>query len=190
MAKKSGHTPRGLLALLAAWAVGLPALLHYFGKREAHFGAPVNFWLVATGAVVAAVASIGLTVMGARARDGRTVLLGAAFSTMTALLAIHGIATPGIVVGANGVVALCGGASLPAGGAVLALSALPAMRRPVSIRPVIALQIVLAAAILGLGTVGLLVPSAVPGVPQAGSALAIVLLVVGALFFALLAFRA
>ena len=59
MARKPGHTPRGLLALLAAWAVGLPALLHYVGGREAHFGAPVHFWLVATGAVVAAAASVG-----------------------------------------------------------------------------------------------------------------------------------
>src|SRR3954451_6157124 len=190
MAKKSGHTPRGLLALLAAWAVGLPALLHYFGHREAHFAPDVHFWLVATGAVVAAAASVGLTVVGARARDGRTGLLGAAFSTLDALLAIHGIATPGIVVGQNGVVALGGAASLPAGGAVLALSALPAMRRPLSIRPVITLQLVLAVVIVGLGAVGLLVPSAVPNVPQAGSAPAIALLVVGAMFFALLAFRA
>src|SRR4051794_12463275 len=190
MARKSGHTPRGLLALLAAWAVGFPALLHYFGHREAHFTAPVHFWLVATTASVAAAASIGLTIAGARARDGRTVLLGAAFSTMTALLAIHGIATPGIVVGANGIVALFGGASLPVGGAVLALSALPAMRRPPSIRWVIALQIGLAALVIGLGTVGLLVPSAVPGVPRPGSVPAVLLLVVGAVFFALLAYRA
>src|SRR3954447_10367755 len=188
MARKSGHTPRGLLALLAAWAVGFPALLHYFGHREAHFTAPVHFWLVATTASVAAVSSIGLTVAGARARDGRTVLLGAAFSTMTALLAIHGIATPGIVVGANGVVALGGAASLPARGAVLALSALPAMRRPPSIRPVIALQIVLAVAIVGIGALGLLDPSLVPNVPEAGSPPAYLLLVVGALFFAMLAF--
>ena len=95
MAITKGHTPRWLLALLATWAVGLPALLHYVGGREAHVGAEVHFWLVATGALVAAAASIGLTVAGARARDSRTVLLGAAFSTMTALLAIHGIATPG-----------------------------------------------------------------------------------------------
>src|SRR3954451_8822303 len=190
MAKKSGHTPRGLLALLAAWAVGLPALLHYFGGREAHFAAPVHFWLVATGAVVAAAASIGLTVVGGRGRGGRTVLLGAAFSTMTALLAIHGIATPGIVVGPNGVVAVGGAAALPAGGAVLALSALPAMRRPVGSRPMIMLQVALATAIVGLGTFGLLVPAAVPSVPEAGSAPAVVLLVVGALFFALLAYRA
>jgi HD-GYP domain-containing protein (c-di-GMP phosphodiesterase class II) len=190
MATRSGHARRGLLAALAAWAVGLPALLHYVGGREAHVGPSVHFWLVAAGALVAAAASIGLTVAGARARDSRTVLLGAAFSTMTALLAIHGMATPGIVVGDNGVIALAGAASLPAGATVLSLSALPAMRRPLSLRPVLALQAVLAVLILGLGTIGLLVPSAVPSVPQAGSAPAIVLLVVGATGFALLSLRA
>ena len=50
-----------------------------------------------------------------RRRDGRTVLLGAAFSTMTALLAVHGLATPGVLAGPNGVVAFAGAASLPAG---------------------------------------------------------------------------
>src|SRR3990170_2628149 len=111
MAMTKGHTPRGLLALLAAWAVGLPALLHYVGGREAHVDAAVHFWLVAAGALAAAAAPIALTVAGARAHDGRTVLLGAAFSTMTALLAIHGFATPGILVGQNGVIALAGAAS-------------------------------------------------------------------------------
>jgi HD-GYP domain-containing protein (c-di-GMP phosphodiesterase class II) len=190
MANNSGQASRGLLALLAAWAVGLPALLHYVGGREARVGPDVHFWLVASGATVAAVASIALTVGGVRARDSRTVLLGAAFSTMTALLAIHAIATPGILVGPNGVIALAGGASLPAGAAVLALSALPAMRRPVSLRPVLALQAGLAVAIIGLGAIGLLFPSAVPSVPQAGSGAAIVLLILGAAGFALLALRA
>jgi HD-GYP domain-containing protein (c-di-GMP phosphodiesterase class II) len=190
MSTNSGQASRGLLALLAAWAVGLPALLHYVGGREAHVGSAVHFWLVAAGAGVAAAASIGLTVGGVRAHDSRTVLLGAAFSTMTALLAIHAIATPGILVGENGVIALAGGASLPAGAAVLSLSALPAMRRPVSLRPVLALQAVLAGVVIGLGTMGLLVPSAVPAVPVAGSAPAIVLLVLGAAGFALLALRA
>src|SRR5215217_431789 len=190
MVKTKGHAPRGLLAFLAAWAVGVPAVLHAFGGREVQIASWIHFTLVAAGALVAAVASVWLTVAGARAHDGRTVLLGAAFSTMTALLAIHGLATPGIVVGMNGVVALAGAASLPAGAAVLALSALPAMRRPLSIRPVIGLQIGLAVVILGLGAVGLLVPSAVPNVPAAKSAPALVLLVVGALFFALLALRA
>ena len=130
MAITKGHTPRGLLALLATWAVGLPALLHYVGGREAHVGVAVHFWLVAAGALVAAAASIGLTVAGVRTRDSRTVLLGTAFSTMTALLAIHGLATPGVLVGPNGVIALAGAASLPAGATVLALSALPAHAPP------------------------------------------------------------
>ena len=81
-------------------------------------------------ALAATVASAILTVAGARRRDGRTVLLGTAFSTMTALLAVHGLATPGVLVGPNGVVAFAGAASLPAGALVLALSALPALRRP------------------------------------------------------------
>ena len=39
-------------------------------------------------------------------RDGRAILLGTAFSTTTALLAVHGFATPGVIVGMNGVIAL------------------------------------------------------------------------------------
>src|SRR4051812_39581778 len=92
---KKGQAPRGLLAALAAWAVGVPALLHTFGGKEVQTAPWVHFVVVATGALIAAVASVGLTVAGARASDGRTVLLGAAFSTMTALLMIHGLATPG-----------------------------------------------------------------------------------------------
>ena len=151
----------------------------------------MHFALVATGALVAAIASVGLTVAGARANDGRTVLLGAAFSTMTALLMIHGLATPGIIVGQNGVIALAGAASLPAGGAVLALTALPAMRRPLRLRP-------------GARDPGRArrrdpaarrasaspSPPPCPSVPAAGSAPALVLLVFGLAFYALLALRA
>ena len=85
---------------------------------------------MAAAALAATVASVVLTIAGARRRDGRTVLLGTAFSTMTALLAVHGLATPGVLVGMNGVVAFAGAASLPAGALMLALSALPALRRP------------------------------------------------------------
>ena len=187
---KKGHAPRGLLAFLAAWAVGVPAVLHAFGGREVQIASWIHCAVVATGALVAGGASIGLTIAGVRANDGRTVLLGAAFSTMTALLAIHGLATPGIIVGQNGVIALAGAASLPAGGAVLALTAVPAMRRPLRMGPVLALQAALAVAILLLGAVGLLFPTAVPGVPEAGSAPALVLLVLGIAFYGLLALRA
>ena len=140
MVKTSGHAPHGVLALLAAWAVGVPAALHSFGTRELVIPSWTHFTLVGAGALVAAVASVWLTIAGARANDGRTVLLGAAFSTMTALLAIHGLATPGLLVGPNGVIALAGAASLPAGAAVLALTALPSLRRPLRMRPVLILQ--------------------------------------------------
>ena len=63
--------------------------------------------------------------VGARRRDSRSVLVGTAFSAMAALLVVHGLATPGILVGFNGVVAFSGAATLPVGGAVLALAALP-----------------------------------------------------------------
>ena len=187
---KTGLASRGMLALLAAWAVGVPVLLHAFGGKEVQTAPIVHFGLVATGALVGAFASIGLTVAGVRADDGRTVLLGAAFSTMTALLAIHGLATPGIIVGMNGVIALAGAASLPVGGVVLALTALPQMRRPLRMRPVLILQCVLAAAILLLGGIGLAFPSAVPSVPQAGSPPAMILLALGVVFYGVLALRA
>src|SRR3954464_1518085 len=121
------HRP-GPLALLAAAALLPGAVLETFGSSSVAVSGAGHFALVGVAPAIAAVASIGLTVAGVRRRDGQTTLLGTAFSTMTALLAVHGFATPGVLVGPNGVVAVAGGLSLPAGAAVLALSALPAVR--------------------------------------------------------------
>ena len=119
------------------------------------------------------------------------MLLGAAFSTMTALLMIHGLATPGIIVGPNGVIALAGAASLPAGGAVLALTALPAMRRPLRLAPVLALQ---AGARRRDPAARRHRPRSSPppsrACPRPAARPALVLLVVGLGFYALLALRA
>ena len=41
--------------------------------------------------------------------------MGTAFSTMTALFAIHALSTPGFIVGPNGMIALAGGLSVPVG---------------------------------------------------------------------------
>jgi hypothetical protein len=139
---------------------------------------------------VAALASAGLTAAGVRRRDGQTTLLGIAFSTMTALLAVHGFATPGVLVGPNGVVALAGGLSLPAGAGVLALTALPAVRSARRMAPLLALQGALAGAVLALGAAGLLWPALVPAVPQSGSRAALALMTVGVVLFGLLANRA
>jgi hypothetical protein len=140
-----------LVAAVAAFATVPGAVLEW--TRDKPFtgaNAQVHFWLVASAALAAAVASVVLSLAGARARDGRTVLLATAFSTMTALLAVHGFATPDVLVGPNGVVAFAGAASLPAGAVVLALSALPALRRPQGIGRLLVAQAAIAAVIVVL----------------------------------------
>jgi putative nucleotidyltransferase with HDIG domain len=177
------------IALVAAALV--PAFVVLPVGRAMMMPAPaVHFGLVAAVAGLSAAASLALTVAGARANDGRAVLLGTAFSTMTALLMVHGIATPGILVGSNGVIALAGGLSAPVGGVLLALTALPALRRPRRVGPLLALQGSTALAVLLLGAIGLLFPSSVPAVPAPGSAPAYALLAAGDLCLAVLLVRA
>src|SRR2546425_1049106 len=142
------------------------------------------------GSKVLVAVAIALTIAGARRNDGRTVLLGTAFTAMTGLLVVHGIATPGVLVGNNGVIAVSGAAVLPLGAAVLALSTHPALRRPRAVKPLLVLDGVLILGIVGLGVVGLALPSLVPAVPESGSSAAVVLLVLGLLFFAALGVRA
>ena len=183
------HRP-GPLALLAAAAILPGAMLETFGQSNVAVSGRGHFALVGVAALVAAVASGGLTAAGVRRRDGQTTLLGTAFSTMTAMLAVHGFATPGVLVGPNGVVAVAGGLSLPAGAAVLALTALPAVRSTRRMAPLLALQAALAAGVLALGVTGRLWPALVPNVPQSGSRAALTLMAVGVVLFGLLANRA
>ncbi len=94
---------------------------------------------------------------------------------MAGMLAIHGLSTPGILTGQNGVIAFSGAAVLPVGGAVLALSALPALRRPSSVSPLLLLQGVLVLGVVGARARGIRFPELVPAVPETGSTPAIVL---------------
>jgi putative nucleotidyltransferase with HDIG domain len=169
-------TLRSVPVLFAALAAAPIVVLVLFGGRPLVAPAPVHFWLVAQAAGLAAAASASLTLAGARYRDGRAMLIGTAFSTMTALLSVHGLATPGILIGDNGVIAFAGGLTIPAGIAVLTLTAVPALRRPQRVGRLLALQVLLAACVLGLGALGILLPAAVPGVPAPKSAPALALL--------------
>lgn len=179
-----------VLAVVALCAVGPAVLLHFSAGEEAPFSAISHFGLVALSAGGAGGAALALTIVGARRGDAAVVLLATAFTAMTALLALHGLATPGVLVGPNGIVAFAGGASLPVGAALLSLSALPGLRGPRAVRRVLILQTALITAIVGFGALGLLRPDSVPAQPQAGSAPAVVLLVVGLAFFGVLAVRA
>ena len=181
----------GLGHLLAALAAAIPLLMMALvGKQPVQLSSEAHFWPVVTAAGTAAFVAIGLTMAGVRARDGRAILLGTAFSTTTALLAVHGFSTPGVIVGMNGVIALAGGLSIPVGAGLLALTALPGLRQPRRIAPLLVLQGVLVVGILGLGAAALAFPSHVPMVPQAGSPQAIALLAFGLSCLAVLAHRA
>jgi hypothetical protein len=178
------------LALFGIGGIVPGASLHFFGGTHVDFGGNVHFVGVGVSAVAAAVAAVALTAVGSARRDARAVLVGTAFTAMASLLAIHGLATPGILIGYNGVIAFTGAATLPIGGALLALSTLPAARRPEAIRPLLVLQGAGLVSVILLGTLGMAFPSLVPAVPEPRSPVAWGGLLVGTAFFALLATRA
>ena len=179
-----------VLPLLALSAVVPAALIHFLGPKEVQISAEVHFLPIAISAGLAAAAAVALTVAGARRGDGRAVLVGTAFSAMAALLAIHGLTTPGLLAGENGVVSFTGAATLPVGGAVLALSAVPTITRPDRVRMLLWLQGALLLLIAGLGLAGILAPSIVPSVPETGSTAAWIVLLIGLAFYGTLAVRA
>ncbi len=179
-----------LSAAAGAAAVGPGAANHLVGGETVMIGGAVHFFAVGITALVAAAAAVVLTAAGARRRDGRPVLVGTAFAAMASLLAVHGLATPGMLVGRNGVVAFTGGATLPVGAAILSLAALPALRRPQGVPLLLALQGVLIAGVAALGLLALVLPDLVPSVPRPGSPPALAVLAAGLLFYGLLARRA
>jgi HD-GYP domain-containing protein (c-di-GMP phosphodiesterase class II) len=150
----------------------------------------VHFYGVGVSALIAAAAAVILMTVGARRGDGRTVVIAGGFTIMAALLAVHGLVTPGVLVGQNGVIAITGAATLPVGAAVLALSSVPLFNSRASIPFLLGLVAIVVAAILGVSLIGILVPRLVPAVPDARSAAAWALLAIGLFFFGALAVRA
>ena len=177
-------------ALLAACAAAPVVLLVLVG--EVHVMPPmwVHFYGVGVSALVATAASVVLTTVGARERDSRTVIVGGGFALMAALLAVHGLSTPGVILGNNGLIALTGAATLPVGGIVLALAALPPFTGDRAIPRVLAIESAIGVAIVTLSVLGATVPSLVPSLPQAGSPAAITLFAVGLVVYGALAVRA
>jgi HD-GYP domain-containing protein (c-di-GMP phosphodiesterase class II) len=189
---RSGLRERLLPVLVVgAAAAATPAAIQVvWGDVTVHLTGKMHFYSVGFSALVAAAAALGLTVMGARRSDTRTVLVGTAFAVMASLLALHGFATPGVWFGNNGVIALTGGATLPVGALILAVSVLPLPRVFQSVRTLLVLQGVSLAIVFALGFSALVWPSLVPSVPAPNSSAAMVLLAVGLAAYGLLALRA
>src|SRR5580765_3029916 len=111
------------VAGLAIAAAAIPlVLLRSFGRTMVMIPMTLHFAVVSLAGLVALGAALALTVAGARRGDGHSVLVGAGFSVMAAMLVVHALATPTILIGANGLVQLAGAGNLPVGAAVLALS--------------------------------------------------------------------
>jgi len=181
--------PATLVVLAACGAIPV-GLLVLFGKHMVMPPLWVHFYGVGVTALVAMAAAFSLMVAGARLEDTRTVVVAGAFSLMAALLAVHGLMTPGVIVGPNGLIAVTGAATLSVGAAVLMLAALSPFATPGAIPRIIGLQSVLAIAIVSLSLIGALVPSFVPAVPAPKSTPALLLLAVTLCAYGWLAVRA
>ena len=176
-----------LLAGCAAPPVGLVALL---GHRMVMPPLWVHFYGVGVTALAATATAVALTTVGVRRRDARTVVIGGGFSLMAALLAVHGLTTPDVLLGPNGLIAISGAATLPVGGMILALAALPQFTRPGAIPRVLTVEGITAAATLALSLVGAVAPELVPQVPAPRSPEALALLAAGLVIYGALAVRA
>ena len=85
--------------VLGAAAVTIPVASEWaFGHTQVTIAPVVHFYAVGMTALGTAVAALALTWIGAHFNDARTVLIGTAFAVMAALLALHGISTPGLPV--------------------------------------------------------------------------------------------
>jgi putative nucleotidyltransferase with HDIG domain len=175
-----------------------PALLIYFFGSPAHDSHAIyvfHFFAVILTTVLAAAAAGWLTYIGARRGDARAVLVGSAFSAMAALLFLHGLATPGILLAeqpgdTTPLLAFAGGATLPVGGAILALAAWPPFLRHEAVPQLLRLQGAVTAAILGIGALGMLDPQILPTQPKTDGPAAITLLVVGVALLGAVTWRA
>jgi putative nucleotidyltransferase with HDIG domain len=178
---------------LGTLAAGLPALVIWLtGDNHVQIDGRVHFYSVGFTALAAAAACVALSVVGARFDDMRTVIVGGAFGVMAALLALHGLATPGFIIPQmNGVIMFTGGATLPAGAALLALSSFGVPRRlKLGVKAALWIEAALMIGILALGLSAIYFPTAVPAVPAANSPEALTTLAFSLLLFVLLAARA
>jgi putative nucleotidyltransferase with HDIG domain len=178
------------LAMTAAACAVPLGLLLWLGHRPVDLDGDQHFLIVVVAASSAAAAALALFVLGARKGERRAVITGGAFLAMASLLAVHGAATPGLLVGDNSLIAFAGGLTLPAGAVMLLMGAHPAARRPGPVGPLVALLAAAAVAVLMVGAVGMAHPHSVPAVPAQGSDEALLAVTLGIACMVFVAIRA
>ena len=116
--------------------------------------------------------------------------LGLAFSVIAEMLVVHTLATPGPLLGDNGVVQVAGALNLPVGGAILAASGLPVLRRPRQVSVLLRVQLALVVALAVVGALALVFAAHIPVVPNPSTTAANVFFAIAVGPLVLLAWRA
>ena len=81
----------------------------------------MHFYAVSATAILCAALAVALGVIGIRRHDRRSAAIGAGFTVMAALLAVHGLTTPGFLIEAGyyAAVGVTGALAVPLGGGVI-----------------------------------------------------------------------
>jgi HD-GYP domain-containing protein (c-di-GMP phosphodiesterase class II) len=175
-------------------AVGLaPVVPLLVAHNSDAFKVPdVHFYAVSATALMCAALAVVLGVVGLRRRDRRSASIGAGFTVMAALLAVHGLSTPGFLIEAEytSAVGVSGALAVPLGGAVILASLLSRPRARGHVSDLVRLQIGVVVATLAFGSFALLDPEAIPSIPVALSPLVWWIVAANAVVYCVLALRA
>jgi HD-GYP domain-containing protein (c-di-GMP phosphodiesterase class II) len=177
-------------ALLGCGALVPLAVYLGIGSTEVMIAPVVHLVAVSAAGALAAAAALTMSVLAARLNDGRAVLLGFAFSMIAVMLVLHGLATPDVLLGDNGLVQVTGALNLPVGGAIVAATALPALRRPRRVGALLRVQVGVVSVLATVGAVCLVAPQFVPARPRPESAEALAIFLGAAASLTPVAWRA
>ena len=176
--------------LLAGAAVAPAVVLAIAGTHMVMFVPGVHILVVGIAGLVAGACALLMSIVAARRHDARILCLGIAFSVNAVLLLVHALATPGIILPDNSVVAIAGGLNLPITAWILAAAGLPALRREHRVGLLLRIEFATILGVATLGAVALLFWHLAPAPPPAGSLSAQCVLVAGSVPLIVLAVRA
>ncbi|MDX6621186.1 MAG: hypothetical protein QOK36_3572 [Gaiellales bacterium] len=185
----------GLIAAAGgAVAVGLaPVVPLLIAHNHGAIAVPsVHFYAVSATALVCAAVAVVLGTVGIRRNDRRAAAIGAGFTVIAALLAVHGLSTPGFLIDSEytAAVGVAGALAVPLGGAVILVTLLARPRERGHVRDLVYLQAGVLAGTLVFGAVALFAPAVIPSVPVALRPLVWWIVGVNAAIYGVLALRA
>jgi hypothetical protein len=177
-------------AIVIGLAPVVPLVLTH--DRSAFAVPDVHFYAVSATALVCAGLAVALGVLAVRRRDRRTAAIGAGFTVIASLLAVHGLTTPGFLIDSDytAAVGVSGALAVPLGGGVILAALLSRPRELGYVRDLVALQIGVIALALAFGAFALLRPDAIPNIPVALRPLVWWIVGANALIYGVLALRA